>query len=146
MHAMVVTGGFGGTTDTCCNLSVCREDEEGFIGMSSHATLEVLPSRDIKVRACCMFEGPAGPMPECVFSSLPLAPHNVFQGTSSISFLVGFRSGIAAGHAVHIFHVQGASAAVVCCLSEKALPHAVGVWPCLGVAADQRASGSCSTG
>jgi hypothetical protein len=28
----------------------CREDEEGFLGMSSHATLEVLPSRDIKVR------------------------------------------------------------------------------------------------
>lgn len=27
----------------------CREDEEGFLGMSSHATLEVLPSRDIKV-------------------------------------------------------------------------------------------------
>jgi protein transport protein SEC23 len=29
-----------------------KEDEEGFLGMSSHATLEVLPSRDIKVRAC----------------------------------------------------------------------------------------------
>lgn len=26
-----------------------KEDEEGFIGMSSHATLEVLPSRDIKI-------------------------------------------------------------------------------------------------
>jgi hypothetical protein len=25
------------------------EGEEGFLGMSSHATLEVLPSRDIKV-------------------------------------------------------------------------------------------------
>jgi hypothetical protein len=28
---------------------MCREDEEGFLGMASHATLEVLPSRDIKV-------------------------------------------------------------------------------------------------
>jgi hypothetical protein len=26
-----------------------KEGEEGFLGMSSHATLEVLPSRDIKV-------------------------------------------------------------------------------------------------
>lgn len=30
--------------------STHREDEEGFLGMASHATLEVLPSRDIKVR------------------------------------------------------------------------------------------------
>jgi hypothetical protein len=33
---------------------IAGEGEEGFLGMSSHATLEVLPSRDIKVGlACC---------------------------------------------------------------------------------------------
>jgi protein transport protein SEC23 len=31
------------------------EGEEGFLGMSSHATLEVLPSRDIKVGLACCF-------------------------------------------------------------------------------------------
>lgn len=35
---------------SCVCVCACREDEEGFLGMSSHATLEVLPSRDIKVR------------------------------------------------------------------------------------------------
>jgi hypothetical protein len=35
--------------------SACSEGDEGFLGMSSHATFEVLPSRDIKVRrqGCC---------------------------------------------------------------------------------------------
>lgn len=36
---------------SCVCVCACREDEEGFLGMSSHATLEVLPSRDIKVRS-----------------------------------------------------------------------------------------------
>jgi hypothetical protein len=49
-----------------------KEGEEGFLGMSSHATLEVLPSRDIKVggwgggrvggweKGTCKGESPAG--------------------------------------------------------------------------------------
>jgi protein transport protein SEC23 len=34
-----------------------KEDEDGFLGSSSCATLEVLPSRDIKVRCVCVGGG-----------------------------------------------------------------------------------------
>jgi protein transport protein SEC23 len=52
-----LTGGLVVQIDTFTNVvfkeslkrMFAKEGEEGFLGMSAHATLEVLPSRDIKV-------------------------------------------------------------------------------------------------
>lgn len=56
--AVLTTGGLTVQTDTYHNVVFkdslkrlfTREGEEGFLGLSSNATFEVIPSRDIKVR------------------------------------------------------------------------------------------------
>ncbi len=90
--AVLTTGGLTVQTDTYHNVVFkdslkrlfTREGEEGFLGLSSNATFEVIPSRDIKVRgvgaagvrcssSCGMLSACAAPCP-CLGLPLPRAP------------------------------------------------------------------------